>query len=583
LAETWEGVLTNPTDVKELIPEFFQVPVENEQGEIVTFLTNHRHLDLGMRQNMTKVQDVQLPPWAKDDVDFFKKHTEALESEHVSSQLHHWIDLIFGYKQRGEEAIKADNLFYYLTYEGAVDIESITDPVKRAAIEVQINEFGQTPKQLFKIPHPRRNKKGEIGIERVESLIGSQLSINSRTNSTDSSSDFIVNPNNNSLSGNMISSRNNSNNSSSSVNLSVNLNNNKINNPNSASNSKLSSNLSVNTSENVNNNNSKSDNTVNNTPLSAFPPSGGSWSGIEKMTCTFSYKIHKDAVSGLCFSVDGSTIYSVSQDSTLKIYSLAEKRQIRSINVSELALSSCVLSRDGKSIIIGSWDNNVYIYSIDYGRILDTISGHDDAVSSLANNTNNSNALYTASWDSTIKVWKCGLMEGDNKKSVLLAELVEHESEVNTLDINSDYLVSGGSEGSLIFWSVNSIEAGSVGRIHAHNDVINAVKFTQNGKLVLTAGNDGFLKVFEVIGGEVISFDAGEPIKSILTDGQFVLGGTASGNIKLWELLTGQLIRTFTGHTGAVTSLSCFISGQQRVLASASEDCSIRIWNIPNP
>ena len=47
-------------------------------------------------------------------------------------------------------------MFYYLTYEGAVDIEAIQDPAERAAIELQINEFGQTPKQLFRIPHPRR-------------------------------------------------------------------------------------------------------------------------------------------------------------------------------------------------------------------------------------------------------------------------------------------------------------------------------------------------------------------------------------------------------------------------------------------
>ena len=32
-----------------------------------------------------------------------------MESEYVSQNIHHWIDLIFGYKQRGEEAEKAHN------------------------------------------------------------------------------------------------------------------------------------------------------------------------------------------------------------------------------------------------------------------------------------------------------------------------------------------------------------------------------------------------------------------------------------------------------------------------------------------
>ena len=41
-----------------------------------------------------------------------KKLREGLESPHVSANLHNWIDLIFGNKQRGEEAAKANNGTY---------------------------------------------------------------------------------------------------------------------------------------------------------------------------------------------------------------------------------------------------------------------------------------------------------------------------------------------------------------------------------------------------------------------------------------------------------------------------------------
>lgn len=74
-------------------------------------------MNFGETQAKRKVSDVELPNWCKTPEEFIMKHKEALESEYVSKHLHEWIDLIFGYKQKGEAAEKAINVFRYLSYE----------------------------------------------------------------------------------------------------------------------------------------------------------------------------------------------------------------------------------------------------------------------------------------------------------------------------------------------------------------------------------------------------------------------------------------------------------------------------------
>uniref|UniRef100_H3G607 BEACH domain-containing protein n=1 Tax=Phytophthora ramorum TaxID=164328 RepID=H3G607_PHYRM len=169
---TWDGCVSNHTDVKELIPEFFDCTFPADE-----WLQNVKHLALGATQKLDRVDDVELPPWAHGDaVEFVRKNRAALESDYVSDHLHHWIDLIFGYKQQGEEAIKANNLFYYLSYEGSVDLEAIDDPVQKCSLESQIQEFGQTPKILFSTPHPSRNEgEGKIEVATPDLLLSPRV------------------------------------------------------------------------------------------------------------------------------------------------------------------------------------------------------------------------------------------------------------------------------------------------------------------------------------------------------------------------------------------------------------------------
>jgi hypothetical protein len=148
--ECWESASRQSlSDVKELLPEFYYMP---------ELFVNGNRLALGTRQKTSKVvNDVELPPWAHGSADeFVRKMRMALESEYVSAHLHLWIDLVFGCRQRGSAAVEALNVFHHLTYEGNVDVDTITDPVERMSTIAQILNFGQTPTQLFDKPHPRR-------------------------------------------------------------------------------------------------------------------------------------------------------------------------------------------------------------------------------------------------------------------------------------------------------------------------------------------------------------------------------------------------------------------------------------------
>ncbi|CAK9065751.1 unnamed protein product, partial [Durusdinium trenchii] len=146
--ESWDSVHESTTSLMELIPEFFILPAEWLQNSL-QIVTPERPLG-----------DVELPRWASSVIDFICQMRAALESEHVSQCLPAWIDLIFGYKQSGEAAVKADNVFHPVCYAGSktspdeADMSSFGLPME--VLETQLQEFGRMPRQLFFEAHPPR-------------------------------------------------------------------------------------------------------------------------------------------------------------------------------------------------------------------------------------------------------------------------------------------------------------------------------------------------------------------------------------------------------------------------------------------
>ena len=71
LSRTWEGCMTNNSDLKELIPELFYMP---------ECLKNKNSLDMGVMQDGTRLGDVQLPAWANGSAEeFVRVQYEALK------------------------------------------------------------------------------------------------------------------------------------------------------------------------------------------------------------------------------------------------------------------------------------------------------------------------------------------------------------------------------------------------------------------------------------------------------------------------------------------------------------------------
>ncbi|XP_053613102.1 lysosomal-trafficking regulator isoform X2 [Plodia interpunctella] len=147
LATTWR-LITNdsPTDVKELIPELFYLP---------ELFYNNEGLQLGVRQCGAAVDTVELPAWAADGRMFTLAHRQALEAALVTERLPLWVDLVFGYKQTGQPAIDAINVFPACTYYG-FDPTALESEVDRTAAAAMVRTYGQAPRQLLRTPHPHR-------------------------------------------------------------------------------------------------------------------------------------------------------------------------------------------------------------------------------------------------------------------------------------------------------------------------------------------------------------------------------------------------------------------------------------------
>lgn len=172
MKQSFNCVSSQNGDLRELIPEFFYLP---------EMYMNCNDLNLGKyTERVTKekilVENVELPPWCNSHSELVSIFRENLEKE-CSDKINKWIDLIFGYKQRGEKAEAVYNIFMPHCYENNVKIDDIKTQDEKLYY-MRLNELGVVPNQIILNESPSQSLKPKGSLLSFKQLITVSIDLN---------------------------------------------------------------------------------------------------------------------------------------------------------------------------------------------------------------------------------------------------------------------------------------------------------------------------------------------------------------------------------------------------------------------
>ncbi|WP_176329739.1 WD40 repeat domain-containing protein [Thioflexithrix psekupsensis] len=200
-------------------------------------------------------------------------------------------------------------------------------------------------------------------------------------------------------------------------------------------------------------------------------------------------------------------------------------------------------------------------------EILRTFRGHTNDVRSVAFSPDGLLAL-SGSDDKTLKLWEVS-------SGQCLRTFKGHGSDSNSILF---WLVAGLLMLSSLFWLAGLLILSRViSRVH-----IGGVAFSPDGLLALSGSFDNNLKLWEVSSGQCLRTFEGHSnwVRSVAfsPDGLLALSGSDDKTLKLWEVSSGICLRTFEGHSDYVRSVA--FSPDGLLALSGSDDKTLKLWNV---
>jgi len=243
------------------------------------------------------------------------------------------------------------------------------------------------------------------------------------------------------------------------------------------------------------------------------------------------------------------------------------------------------------------------VWDYETGECERTLRGHTNAVQDIAFDQTG-NILASCSADLTIKLWDFGTTY-DNIKT-----LRGHDHNVSTIAFmpSGDTLVSGSRDMTIKLWEVAS--GFCIKTFNGHSEWVRSVVVSPDGTLIASGSTDHTIRIWVVASGEckhilkghdhVVDCLAFSPasVHNYLTSslstevddeaapkeedksvaGKYLVSGSRDKTIKLWDVSTGQCLKTFADHDNWVRGVLFHPLG--KYIISCSEDRSIRIFDL---